>query len=275
MPRRPARPVSCVYSPGVRNSWCSPVNFESFSMTTERAGMLMPSDSVSVANTTLTSPAAKRLRPLPSSAGPAPRGARRCRPRVPRATGRSRGRRGRRRRAPRAGPPTISRMRVALRCRREPEAGGEALPSTAWSHAARLKMKSIAGSIPRSSSRSTTSMRHGVYSRRRPRARPRPLRPSGLAVEPRRPRGSGAPSTNVGKQVQSLGGAVADQVQVRELDRPALLDDRGRSRPRTVCIQSATSSAFDTVAERHTNVDGLREVDDHLFPHRPAVRSWR
>ena len=58
MPRRPARPVSWVYSPGVRNSWCSPVNFDSFSMTTERAGMLMPSDSVSVANTTFTSPAA-------------------------------------------------------------------------------------------------------------------------------------------------------------------------------------------------------------------------
>ena len=42
MPRRPARPVSCVYSPGVRNSWRSPVNFDSFSMTTDRAGMLMP-----------------------------------------------------------------------------------------------------------------------------------------------------------------------------------------------------------------------------------------
>ena len=58
MPRRPARPVSCVYSPGVRNSWRSPVNFESFSITTDRAGMLMPSASVSVANTTFTSPAA-------------------------------------------------------------------------------------------------------------------------------------------------------------------------------------------------------------------------
>ena len=59
MPRRPARPVSCVYSPGVRNSWCSPVNFESFSITTDRAGMLIPSASVSVANATLTNPAAK------------------------------------------------------------------------------------------------------------------------------------------------------------------------------------------------------------------------
>src|SRR5205823_330041 len=57
IPRRPARPVSCVYSPGVRNSCCSPVNFDSFSITTDRAGMLIPSDSVSVANTIFTRPA--------------------------------------------------------------------------------------------------------------------------------------------------------------------------------------------------------------------------
>src|ERR687886_641424 len=38
IPRRPARPVSWVYSPGVRNSWRSPVYFDSFSMTTDRAG---------------------------------------------------------------------------------------------------------------------------------------------------------------------------------------------------------------------------------------------
>ena len=59
MPRRPARPVSCVYWPGVRKRCPSPLYFVSFSITTERAGMLMPSDSVSVANTTLTRPAAK------------------------------------------------------------------------------------------------------------------------------------------------------------------------------------------------------------------------
>ncbi len=52
MPRRPARPVSWVYSPGVTSAWVSPFHFESFSMTTERAGMLMPRASVSVANTT-------------------------------------------------------------------------------------------------------------------------------------------------------------------------------------------------------------------------------
>ena len=97
-PRRPARPVSCVYSPGVRNSWCSPVNFESFSMTTERAGMLMPSDSVSVANTTFTSPAANASSTASFIGGTMPgvvRGEAGLEAR--RATRRSRARRGRRR----------------------------------------------------------------------------------------------------------------------------------------------------------------------------------
>jgi hypothetical protein len=59
MPRRPARPVSCVYSPGVRKARASPVNLVSRSMTTDRAGMLTPSARVSVANTALTSPSTK------------------------------------------------------------------------------------------------------------------------------------------------------------------------------------------------------------------------
>ena len=58
MPRRPARPVSWVYSPGVTSAWVSPFHLSSRSSTTERAGMLMPRASVSVANTALTSPAA-------------------------------------------------------------------------------------------------------------------------------------------------------------------------------------------------------------------------
>ena len=53
MPRRPARPVSWVYSPGVIGTRASPLNFSSFSSTTVRAGMLMPSASVSVAKTAL------------------------------------------------------------------------------------------------------------------------------------------------------------------------------------------------------------------------------
>ncbi len=56
IPRRPARPVSWVYSPGVSSSWRSPCHLVSRSMATVRAGMLIPSDSVSVANTTLTRP---------------------------------------------------------------------------------------------------------------------------------------------------------------------------------------------------------------------------
>ena len=59
MPRRPARPVSWVYSPGVRNARASPVNFVSRSMTTERAGMLTPRARVSVANTAFTRPSTK------------------------------------------------------------------------------------------------------------------------------------------------------------------------------------------------------------------------
>jgi hypothetical protein len=47
-----------VYSPGVISACVSPFHFDSFSMTTERAGMLMPSARVSVANTTLHRPAA-------------------------------------------------------------------------------------------------------------------------------------------------------------------------------------------------------------------------
>src|SRR6266516_4166103 len=58
MPRRPARPVSCVYSPGVSSSWRSPSHLDRRSIAAVRAGMLMPSDSVSVAKTTLTSPCA-------------------------------------------------------------------------------------------------------------------------------------------------------------------------------------------------------------------------
>ena len=41
MPRRPARPVSCVYSPGVRFACVSPFHLSSRSITTVRAGMLI------------------------------------------------------------------------------------------------------------------------------------------------------------------------------------------------------------------------------------------
>ena len=59
MPRRPARPVNWVYSPGVNCTCCSPSNFTRRSRTTVRAGMLMPKANVSVANTALTKPLVK------------------------------------------------------------------------------------------------------------------------------------------------------------------------------------------------------------------------
>ncbi|CFE40678.1 Uncharacterised protein [Mycobacterium tuberculosis] len=46
-----------MYSPGVSGMCCSPLNFTSRSSTTVRAGMLIPSARVSVANTALTKPA--------------------------------------------------------------------------------------------------------------------------------------------------------------------------------------------------------------------------
>src|SRR5579885_1115591 len=61
MPRLPARPVSCWYSFGVsrRISW--PSNLLRLPTTTERAGMLMPSASVSVAKTARSSPRANSV----------------------------------------------------------------------------------------------------------------------------------------------------------------------------------------------------------------------
>ena len=148
MPRRPARPVSWVYSPGVRNSWCSPVNFESFSITTDRAGMLIPSESVSVANTTLHQPGGEGLlhrllhrrhhaRVVGGDARP------RSRP----ATRRSRARRGRRRRGASVcglGDRRGCASRSLGSVRRSPAARH---CWTASSHPLRLKMNAIAGSI--------------------------------------------------------------------------------------------------------------------------------
>ena len=68
-PRRPARPVSWAYSPDVRPLRpCSRI-FVSRSITTVRAGMLMPSDSVSVANTTCSRLAEKQSSTASRKAG--------------------------------------------------------------------------------------------------------------------------------------------------------------------------------------------------------------
>ena len=72
MPRRPARPVSWVYSPAVRFAWVSPFHLSSFSMTTVLAGMLMPSARVSVAKTARTRPAANSSSTTSLKAGSMP-----------------------------------------------------------------------------------------------------------------------------------------------------------------------------------------------------------
>ena len=72
MPRRPARPVSWVYSPGVRSACVSPLNFDSRSSTTVRAGMLMPSASVSVAKTAVTRPRTNSSSTVSLNAGISP-----------------------------------------------------------------------------------------------------------------------------------------------------------------------------------------------------------
>ena len=72
IPRRPALPVSCVYSAGVRSAWFSPLNLTSFSMTVVRAGMLTPSARVSVANTHWMRPAAKSSSTISRKSGSMP-----------------------------------------------------------------------------------------------------------------------------------------------------------------------------------------------------------
>ena len=72
MPRRPARPVSCWYSPEVRAEVSEPRNLANRSTTTVRAGMLMPRASVSVANTTFNSPSEKHCSTAWRNAGTRP-----------------------------------------------------------------------------------------------------------------------------------------------------------------------------------------------------------
>ena len=72
MPRLPARPVSWVYSPGVMSTTASPLYLTSFSSTTVRAGMLMPSARVSVAKTSLQAPVANPSSTIALKAGSCP-----------------------------------------------------------------------------------------------------------------------------------------------------------------------------------------------------------
>ena len=72
IPRRPARPVNWVYSPGVIETCASPFHLVNFSRTTVLAGILIPSASVSVAKTAFTKPRLKRSSTAPLKLGRRP-----------------------------------------------------------------------------------------------------------------------------------------------------------------------------------------------------------
>ena len=96
------------------------------------------------------------------------------------------------------------------------------------------------------------------------------LGPSGAGASNLDPSGFGRPSTRVSTWTRS-------PVPLSNT-RKWLTRSTGRScsttvsvRPRAASIHPASSSAFDTVADRQTNFTALRRVDDDLLPHRPAV----
>ena len=298
-PRRPARPVSWVYSPGVMSACVSPFHLTSFSMTTVRAGMLMPSASVSVAKTTLHRPRGEQLlHALLERRQHARRGARRCRGSGRRGSRGSPGRAGRRRGGAAQRSSTnawISSRSSGVVSRRFGAAGTAAPPRRSPT---RLKMKTIAGSRPSRSSRSTTSKRLGIQTRRPlPTWRRRwSAAPPALALGVRRSRIrllaqssratrtssalTGAPSftdpaaasmSEVGEQVEQ---PLADHDVLVERDRPPLLDDRGRSSPRTVCQPLAELLGVGHRRRQRDHGHRLGQVDDHLLPDR-AARSGR
>ena len=276
MPRRPARPVSWVYSPGVTSAWLSPFHFTSRSRTTDRAGMLMPSASVSVAKTAFTSPRTNSSSTTSLNVGSMPAwwaAMPRSRPVQPvgvaedgqvlrRDVGAPRARRPR---APRRAPPApSSRSPERRHC------------GTAASQPARLKMKVIAGSSPSASRRSMTSTRLGVH--------------TGSRAPPAALRGAGH---RPGRTAAAPGRCRTSSGLTRAFVLPSSLRRRGRRagcRPCT-CCHSGTGRCSSTmtvgvaadgdqpvaellgVADRgrqRDQADRLGEVDDHLLPDRAA-----
>ena len=242
--------------------------------------MLMPSASVSVANTALTRPRDEQLlddllerRQHPGVVG----GDRRARAR--RATRSSRGRAGPRRdvRAARARRSSRIRRRSSGVVSRSPRAGTAA---TAASQPARLKMNMIAGSRPSRSSR----VDHVGAGRRSTRRRGR----AAAALRPPRRRGPREPSA-----ARRRGPAACSSGLTRALRLPSVAStNRSNSRlPTSTCCHSGTgrcsstitrrvaadgpshspnSSALLTVADSETSRHRLRQVDDHLLPDRAA-----
>ena len=296
MPRRPARPVSCVYSPGVRSAWFSPFHLSSRSMTTVLAGMLMPSASVSVANTRLDQAGREQLlhdllerrqharvvRGDPALQPGEPVGVaedgqvlvgmsavRRLRPASVISA---------------ASCGVVSRRPAFRHC------------STAASQPARLKMNVIAGSRPAASSRSITSGRLGGPEPGRPprRRAARGPAPCARAAPPACPilvtrwasrtqlrvdlagrrgprRSRRAAAVGPGEQVVQPG---ADQHVLPQRHRPVLVDD---DRGAAADLRQPVAELLG-VADRRRQRDQLHrlgQVDDHLFPDRAAERSAR
>ena len=71
-PRRPARPLICVYSPGAMTRSSTPSNFLNAVNTTHRAGMFSPIANVSVANSTLSRPSPNRISTISLTTGSNP-----------------------------------------------------------------------------------------------------------------------------------------------------------------------------------------------------------
>ncbi len=252
MPRRPARPVSWVYSPAVSASWWSPVNFDRDSITTERAGMLMPRASVSVANTTFTRPWAKQASTASLNGGTIPAwwaatpdsraASQRSWPSTTRSSAP--------RRARCASAMARMRTRSSAVVRWSPSSCTE---RTASSQPLRLKMKQMAGRSPLPSRWATTSVRRGVPHLWRARCWWRRCRgPWSCGASKRWPSGFGRPSTSVWSWTRRW--AALSWI------RKWFTSSTGRScsttvvvGPRAAVIHPASSSALDTVADRQTN----------------------
>lgn len=259
MPRRPARPVSCVYSPGVRSTCASPFHLSSFSITTVRAGMLMPSASVSVANTALIIPRVNSSSTISLNVGSIPAwwaATPRCR-----ASGSRRSRGS-------AGPRARCRRCAARRARGSPppppwRSAGSRRAGTAGRprrSRARLKMNVIAGSSPARSSRSITSGRAGGRNRCGRGARRRPVRRPWLTLARRTSSTAIRVSCGFRRACRSLPLPVSTNRSYRRV--PTIMcwnSGTGRCSstitavsPRTSCSHSPNSSALLTVADSAT-----------------------
>ena len=284
MPRRPARPVSCVYSPAVSSACDSPLNLTSRSSTTVRAGMLIPSARVSVANTARTSPRTNSSSTVSLNAGSIPawcaamprsRASRHSQyPRTARsACGSSAVRRSTVLRISAASSSVVSRRPDRTHW------------PTAASQPARLNTNVMAGSRPLRSRRSITVVRDGGRKPVRrggpPRPRPRPPR-SQIAVELCRSM-SRVWRTRSGSTCSSPS-ASSPAKRSSSLFPTIMCCHSGTGRcsstttavsPRTVTSQSPNSSALLTVADRLTSATcsgSWRITSSHTAPRKRSAR---